>query len=189
MPERYFKLTEDVQVPGRWYLGDPVDEHGEEVDPWMFTAGRPAQIQGRLHVPFSEPGSPLDFSTTSVGATPIIHVKVAALFTELAPTDVQLLPVDIAGQPDQYLLMVATQLVRCIDERASREVRHWKPEHGQPERVGQYRSVAGLRIDASKVGDAKVFRTWGWDIALIVSEDIKVALERIGATGVKFTEV
>jgi hypothetical protein len=46
-----------------------------------------------------------------------------------------------------------------------------------------------MRIDPSMVGDAKVFRTWGWHIALIVSEEIKDALERIGATGVKFKEV
>jgi hypothetical protein len=39
------------------------------------------------------------------------------------------------------------------------------------------------------VGDAKVFRTEGWTLALIVSEDIKQALERIKATGVKFTPV
>ncbi len=46
-----------------------------------------------------------------------------------------------------------------------------------------------MRIDPSKVGDAKVFRTWGWSIALVVSEDIKDALERTGATGLQFTEV
>nr|WP_317987913.1 suppressor of fused domain protein [Hyalangium gracile] len=46
-----------------------------------------------------------------------------------------------------------------------------------------------MRIDPSKVGDAKIFRTWGWTVALIVSEDIKQALERAGVTGVKFKEV
>jgi hypothetical protein len=46
-----------------------------------------------------------------------------------------------------------------------------------------------MRIDTTKVGNAKVFRTWGWTIALIVSEDVKEALERAGVTGVKFEEV
>ncbi|RYZ15461.1 MAG: hypothetical protein EOO70_06775, partial [Myxococcaceae bacterium] len=46
-----------------------------------------------------------------------------------------------------------------------------------------------MRIDPTKAGDAKVFRTWGWTIALIVSEDIKEALERAGVTGMKFKEV
>jgi len=46
-----------------------------------------------------------------------------------------------------------------------------------------------MRIDTAQVGNAKVFRPWGWSIALIVSEDIKQALERIKATGVKFAPV
>ncbi|MBL0692415.1 DUF1629 domain-containing protein [Comamonas sp. JC664] len=117
------------------------------------------------------------------------HVRVASLFAERAPADVQLLPVDLAGQPDQYLLLVATKLIRCIDDRATREVLYWKPEDERPEKLGQYRSVAGLRIDPTKVGDAQVFRTWGWPIALIVSEDLKAALEQSGATGMKFTPV
>ncbi|GMU01423.1 hypothetical protein KH5H1_55430 [Corallococcus caeni] len=63
------------------------------------------------------------------------------------------------------------------------------PQDGRPDRVGQYRDVDGMRIDPTQVGDARVFRTWGWSIALIVSEDIKLALERIRATGIRFTEV
>lgn len=100
----------------------------------------------------------------------------------------QLIPADIEGQPDQYLVLVATHLVRCIDEEASK-VRFWTPEHGVPEKVGQYMGVDRLRIDKQKVGNAKVFRPEGWEVALIVSEDIKDALERTGATGLKFTEV
>jgi hypothetical protein len=34
-----------------------------------------------------------------------------------------------------------------------------------------------------------VFRTWGWTLALVVSEDLNEALERAGVTGLKFTEV
>ncbi len=55
--------------------------------------------------------------------------------------------------------------------------------------MGQYEGVHGLRIDPTKVGAARVFRTWGWTIALIVSEELKEALERIRATGTKFKEV
>ncbi|MBN9686035.1 hypothetical protein JYJ93_26660 [Corallococcus sp. NCSPR001] len=50
-------------------------------------------------------------------------------------------------------------------------------------------SASGMRIDPAKVGGAKVFRTWGWPVALIVSEEIKETLERAGITGAKFTDV
>ncbi|MBE4753778.1 hypothetical protein G4177_37125 [Corallococcus sp. ZKHCc1 1396] len=190
MTRRYFELSEDVYVPHRWYLGDPVDEHSVEIeDPWMFRAGKPVQLNGRLRVPIDEPGRPLDFSGAGVGAAPIVHVKVATVFARLAPDDIQLLAVDVEGQPEQFSLLVTTRMIRCIDDKASREVRYWEPRHEQPEKVGKYMSVAGMRIDPSKVGNAQVFRPWGWSIALIVSEDLKTALERTGATGMHFTEV
>jgi hypothetical protein len=46
-----------------------------------------------------------------------------------------------------------------------------------------------MRIDKTKVGNSKVFRPEGWSTALIVSEEIKNALERMGATGTRFQEV
>ena len=46
-----------------------------------------------------------------------------------------------------------------------------------------------MRIDLSPVGEARVFRTWGWPLALIVSEEIRMALGQAGITGTKFKEV
>jgi hypothetical protein len=190
MPRRYFDLEQDMYVPGAWYPDEPTDSAGQEVDDvWQFTEGRPVHVEGRLRIPIDVPGTPLDFSTTAVGATPIVHPRVAAVFEQLAPDDVQLLPMEVEGQSEAYSVLVATRLIQCIDDKASRHVEVWTPEDGRPDRTGEYRNVRGLRIDTSKVGDVKVFRPWGWKLVLIVSEDIKDALERIGATGVKFTEV
>jgi hypothetical protein len=49
--------------------------------------------------------------------------------------------------------------------------------------------VDDLRIEKTKVGNAKVFRPEGWEVALIVAEEIKEAMERMGATGTRFEEV
>jgi hypothetical protein len=46
-----------------------------------------------------------------------------------------------------------------------------------------------MRIDPTKVGDAHIFRPWGWNVALIVSEDLKDAMEAVGITGTKFEPV
>ncbi|WP_141324962.1 DUF1629 domain-containing protein [Myxococcus sp. AB025B] len=186
---RYFRLSESVQA-GNWYLGDPVDAQGQEVeDIWEFTEGRPVQVKGRLTLPIIETGRRLDFNAAGAGVTPVVHVRVATLFAELAPDDVQLIPVDIPGCPEQYVMLVATKLVRCIDDKASKEVQYWMPEDERPEKVGHYRGVIDLRIDRAKVGNAKVFRTWGWSVALIVSEDIKAALAAAKITGARFEEV
>jgi hypothetical protein len=186
MPQRFFKLHDDMEVPRRWHLGTPIDSQGRKVFDWDFTKGTPVQVAGRLKVPIESTGSPLDFSEAGT-EIPVVHVKVASMLSELAPGDVQLIPADIEGQPDQYLVLVATRLIRCIDEAASR-VRFWKPEHGVPEKVGQYLGMDRLRIDKARVGNAQVFRLEGWEV-LIVSQEIKNAMGALGTTGTRFEEV
>ncbi|NVJ01322.1 hypothetical protein HV824_24855 [Myxococcus sp. AM009] len=188
-PSRYFRLKPEM-LSGKWSLDEPLDNQGHEMEDWReFTSGRPARVSGPLMIPIDEPGRRLDFSTAGAGMTPVVHVRVATLFAELAPNDVQLIPVDIHGCPDEYLILVATRLVRCIDDKASEDVMYWTPEDGRLEKLGMYRSVYGMRIDPTKVGDVKVFRTWGWTGVLIVSEDIKTAMERANVTGAEFEEV
>ncbi|AKJ07745.1 Hypothetical protein AA314_09371 [Archangium gephyra] len=46
-----------------------------------------------------------------------------------------------------------------------------------------------MRIDPSKVGDAEIFRPWGWQTIILVSERVKQAMEEAGVTGTRFTEV
>ncbi|WP_338873243.1 imm11 family protein [Myxococcus stipitatus] len=186
---RYFRLKEDVQA-GNWYLGDLLTLEGQALEDFReFTSGRPVRSDVRLTVSIREPGRQRDFNLAGAGMTPVVHVRAATLFAELAPNDVQLIPVNLEGHSDEYQLLVATKLVRCIDDNASSEVEFWLPEDERPDKLGQYRNVADMRIDPTKVGDAQVFRTWGWAVALIVSEDLKQALERAGITGAKFEEV
>lgn len=187
MPQRYFALSDDVDFPRRWHLATPTNSQGREVDDWQFSDGKPLSAQGPLKVPIEQAGRPLDFCEAGI-KIPVAHVRVATVFMEMAPNDVQLIPVDIENHPDQYLILVATRLIRCINEAASK-VRFWTPEHGVPDKVGQYIAVDRLRIDKAKTGNAKVFRPEGWSGSLIVSDEIRAAMERIGATGAKFDEV
>ncbi len=187
MPKRFFKLVDDVNFPHRWHLAMPRDSQGLKVYDGQFRIGAPVHIQERLRVPVENAGTPLDFTEAGI-RIPVVHVRVASMFAELAPDDVQLIPVDVEGQPDQYLILVATRLIRCIDEKASR-IELWTHEDGVPHKVGQYFSVRDLRIDKAKVGEARVLRPEGWAGTLIVSEELKDALERMGATGAKFEEV
>ncbi|RKH11100.1 hypothetical protein D7V97_12215 [Corallococcus sp. CA053C] len=190
MERRFFELDIDVYVPGRWYFKTPTTPDGQPWDdPWMFTSGERIAPPGRVRIPVSRPGRSLDFTSAGVGFTPILSARTAAVFRELAPEDVQLFPVEVEGQNEPYFLLVVARTVRCIDDVASEEVRLWTPEDGWPEKVGQYRSVSGLRIDKSKVGDARVFRPWGCYSALIVDGAIKDALEQTGIVGGRFDEV
>ena len=185
---RYYELQDDMRIANRWHLRSPVDERGQDINPWQFDEGGRLEPQGIIRFPVKPDGVTLDFTLGSF-SIPVVHERVVQIFERLGLQEVQFLPVQVEGHPGPYFILNALRILRCIDDARCEEVRHWKPEHGEPEKVGQYRSVAGLRIDPTKAEGARVFRPWGWSIALLVSEDVKDALEREHITGTRFTEV
>ncbi|EPX61191.1 hypothetical protein D187_000974 [Cystobacter fuscus DSM 2262] len=190
MERRFFRLTIDVHVPGRWYLSDPTNLAGDEIDDiWQFTDGRPVEVRDRIRVPIFKPGEPIDIEFAGAAQTPIVSERVASVFREQAPQDVQLLPVEVEGEATPYYVLNVARELHCIDDAACKEVQFYTPKDGRPELVGEYRAVSGLRIDKSKVGDARVFRLWGWHPPIIVDGELKEALERTGIVGGLFDEV
>jgi hypothetical protein len=133
---RYFKLSEDVYLPGRWELGIPVGTHGEELGAPVFLQGEPVNVDGSIRVPLYQPGKPLDFSLSDAGTVPVVRESVGELLTRMAPKDVQLFPVEVEGQRERYFLVNVIRIVRCIDDQASAEVSYWTERDGLPEKVG-----------------------------------------------------
>ena len=187
MTKRFFRLADDLKVPHRWDLDTPKDSQGRQVDDGQFRLGLPVSTTGLLRIPVEVAGKPLDYTEAGI-MIPVVHVRVASMFAELAPDDAQLIPVDVEGQSDQYLILVATRLIDCIDENASQFDR-WTPEEGVLHRIRRYSIMYELHIDKAKAGSAKVLRCEGWTGPLIVSGEIKDALERMDATGTRFEEV
>ena len=184
----YFELRSNMRIPGRWVLKSPLDEHGQEVDPWQFSEGRVLELQSELRLPISLPGRELDFSLTGLGVV-VVHGRVVQLFERMGIEEVQFLPAHVEGHTEPYFVLNTLSVIRCIDDARCEEVRYWMPEDGQPEKVGEYRVVAGMRINPRKVGGASIFRPWGWPVALVVSQRLKEALEAEGITGTWFVEV
>ena len=189
MERRFFDLTTDEYVEGRWYLGDPVGLNGQEIeDIWRFSDGQPVEALEKLRVPLRRPGVALDIDFAGVGLAPVVSERVASVFREMAPDDVQLFPVEVEGAQGPYFLLNVVRKIRCVDDAASEEVQIRTAEE-YSDRIGEYCSVIGLRIDKSKVDAARVFRLWGWRVPLVVDEEIKDALEANGVFGGRFDEV
>ncbi|ATB36889.1 hypothetical protein CYFUS_002304 [Cystobacter fuscus] len=190
MERRFFRLSIDAEVPGRWYFSEPTNLTGEEIDDiWQFSDGRPVEVRERMRIPLYRLGRPLDFTTAGVGLAPILSERVASVLREMATSDVQLFPVEVEGQSEPYHLLNVARTVRCIDDKACKEVQLYTAKDGRPDQIGEYRAISGLRIDKSKVGDARIFRLWGWHPPIIVDGEIKVALDKTGILGARFDEV
>jgi hypothetical protein len=185
---RYFELLDDRRSHSRWHLGCPLDAQGQEIDFWRFKKGMVLELGCIPRFPIDVPGSPLDYCWAAF-SIPVVHGRAVELFERLHVKDVQFIPVHVEGYDAPYFILNALRIIRCIDDARCEEVRYWKPEDNRPDKLGEYRVVAGMRIDPAKVGDARVFRPWGWTVALIISEDLKQAMEAEGITGTRFVEV
>jgi hypothetical protein len=166
-----------------------MDGNGQELWHGHLTEGLPISVRGPLRIGLYVPGRALDFSTTALNV-PIIHGKVKELLGQLGlDGQIQLFPIAVEGQAESYYLLNLLRVVRCIDDARCEEVAYRTVEDGYEDRIGEYRNVVGMRIDPSKVGDAEIFRPWGWQTNIIVSERVKQAMEECGVTGARFTEV
>jgi len=184
--ERNFYWVGLADVP-RWLIETPTRASGEEFDePWLFTDGRVLPDPGSIKSQVSHPGTKRAFVFGGVERTPIVSEALADIFRTLAPDDVQLFPVTVAGEPERYFVVNATKVVDAIDEARCREVHHYDEDDHAPGYEGEYNWIYGLRIDPSKAEGAHVFRLKKFKTAFIVSEEIKAALERVGNLGVSF---
>jgi hypothetical protein len=186
---RYFALTDNMRIRHRWHLRSPVDAEGHTLNnPWLFRQGQWIESPGSIVFPVKPDGTPLEFTLAS-SLIPVVDERVVHLFERLGLQEVQFIPVTVAGHAGPYFILNSLRSLRCIDDARCLEVEYWKPEDGRPDKEGQYRVVTGMRIDPAKAGDARIFRPWGWDVSLVVSEDLKEALEQADITGTKFEEV
>lgn len=187
---RYFRLRDDMLIPGRWVLAQPeVDECGRKLSPWLFDRSEPVALDGLPIISVSLPGIALDFSETTL-ATPVVSSRVVTILEHLGVQDeAQLVPARVEGCPEPYFILNTIKSIRCIDDARCEEVVYWLPEDNRPDMEGQYRNVVGMKIDPDRAGGANIFRPWGWPVALIVSERVKNAMEAAGITGMEFSEV
>jgi len=185
---KYYELRDDRHHPGRWHLRSPVDEHGQKINPWQFDEGRRLEPKGTIRFPVRPDGVELDFCWAAFSIL-VVNERFVRLFERLGVQGVQFIPAQVEGHAGPHFILNPLRIIRCIDDARCEEVQYFKPEDDQPDKVGEYRLVRGMRIDPTEVGDARIFRPWGWTGALILSEDLKQALEREGITGTRFVEV
>jgi len=107
----------------------------------------------------------------------------------VAGADIQCIPVTIGGQSG-IMVLNALRLIRCVDEQRSVFEKFTIDDPVRPDKAGQYRYFDKLVLDRRAIPpDAHFFRIDGWRIALIVSEVVKNAMERVGCYGAEFVEL
>jgi len=185
---RFFRLWDDVEIPGRWYLKAPMQE-GRWFNPNLFTGGEGrVDVGNTLTMFLRRPGQPLDYTMADAGL-PILSERAAALFQSHAGDDVQLIPISIDGQPTPFFILNALHAIDCVDEQRSEGIQRWTAADERPDMLGGYKAIDVLHIDPGRVGGHSLFRVKGWVVALLISEALRDALVGAHLVGPKFDPV
>ena len=187
MSSKFYRILDDGELAGRWWLKSANEPGGNPVDPELFGEGRFLSIRTPLTISIRYKGEPLDWTFADFDM-PVVSKRTAALLRNICGDDLQSFAATIDGYDGDFEVLNFLKVIRCLDEKKS-DVMFWKEGDGRPDKVGQYRQVANMRIDSSQISDANIFRIAGWEIALIVSERIRHSLVEYKTSGVRFVEV
>lgn len=173
---RYFRVTFNPEINDGWFLGSPRDPGSGPPDLQIaanrerFTScSRYSGAIRKFTLPVEVPGRPLPFSFGAFDI-PVVTSRLGSLIADYAVGDVQLVPAMISNEPEMYILNVLT-CINCIDETLTSGTK-WTTSDNRPDKIGRYRMIKELRIDASMINNSHVFRIDTWRIALIVSESL-----------------
>lgn len=178
----YFDLFADMSISHRWYLGEIVLPDGREP---VLDGGKRARLPGPLSTHIHHPGPPLDFCLSSFNV-PVASKALARAVELVAGDDVQCFDLHIPGHPG-HMVLNSTRALKVVNEQHS-EFSKWKRRDHRPDLTGTYHSMTRLTLRTGVIPPrTHFFRVRGWEVALIVSEELKVAMEAVGCRGATFT--
>lgn len=183
----YFQIIDAPNLTKRWFLQTPTDAAGRELDPESFRLGCPVDASGPLTISVRRPGPPIDWTFADF-AMPVVRKNVGDVLQRMAGSSIALFPATVIGYDGEFYVLNVLTCLKCVDDGRS-EMMKWRPEDGRTDKVGQYRQITKLRIDREAVRGSDIFRIDGWRIALIVSDSVKTALEKMRVTGISYLPV
>lgn len=182
-----YRILDDFSIEDRWHLRAPEAKDGREMDAREFLSGHRYDGPIPLRVRLRRSGQPLQFAFGDFDM-PVVSREVHDSLAQFEGDWIQLIPVMIEDASEPHWILNVLHRRRCVDEERS-EFMRWKSEDGRPDKTGQYRMFTKLVLDKEQASDAPIFRLDGWKTALIVSEDVKQAMEEGGSRGIRFEPV
>ena len=182
----WYQIIDDVQYPNRWHMDTVVPANGDEWAFWCFLDPTAHIDESVWNVRIQYPGEQLNF-TFSGFDVPIVDSNALEAFRSVAEKDFKSIPVKVQNVKDQFYILQVTNEVECVDEKLS-VFDKWAEEDERPDKIGEYKMFAKLRIDKKKIPQGlNLFRIKGWEVAVVCSEKVKRELTNI--TGIKYNEV
>ena len=177
----------------KWHLSVPhVLPDGSWKDVWAYSRCERISPVMPLDVSVKKIGRPVDYNFASFNI-PIVSARLGQIIDEIAPLDIQRIPVNMSAVGEWEVLNVLHK-VDCLDRRRS-IIQYFPSDPADPEviqyphRAGKPRGVVKLVIDPQRVHDRHIFRIQDWTVVVIISNVLKQSFESAGVTGIHYRSV
>ena len=184
----FYSVVFDDSLNDYTYFGEPMTENGDVIDWWHFSGSGRWEGTELLNVTANPIGKLYDISMAP-GDVPYVTKRVVDLFNaDKSLSDaVQFIPLRY-GVNTIYLMNILP-LVECVDDEKTESIMRWQAEDDEPDKIGQYRQIIGLRVDPERLVGIDICRVQDWEVSIIVSQRVRMMLETHHVNGVVFWPV
>ncbi|SEH59429.1 hypothetical protein SAMN05660691_00390 [Rheinheimera pacifica] len=175
----YYELTDDINFPNRWYLGDVAF-----ADNWELAKHLDPEREYEVEV--YRDGSEMDYTHNEAYGVSVVSRKFKEALAGIS--GIAFAKANIIGnRPDgEFYIMAVANEVECIDEEKSEFQKFEVDDPVRPDKAGEYRGFFKMVVDPRKCTGFHIFRIKGFIIAVVVSVQVKQRLESAGVLGVQF---
>jgi hypothetical protein len=184
---KFYRLDDDIDFPRRWHVWEPYDAAGAELWGWEFTqANYLSALPQPVSLSVQLPGVDLDY--TEAYGFPLVTPALADAIARIAGPGIQRIAARVNGMTQPFEIINVLEARSCVDEARS-EIMYWRESDSRPDKLGEFRMITDLVLDAVRVRRGDLFRIKEYTVLLLCSEDFKAKVESQGFTGMRFQEV
>ena len=178
----YYELSDDINFPNRWYLGDVAF-----ADNWAFAQRIDPEWQYEIEL--RRDGSEMDYTYTDAYGVSVVSRRFKDSLSGI--TGVEFAKANIIGKrsDSEFFIMAIPNEVACINEEASEFQKFEVNDPVRPDKAGDYRGFFKMVVDPNKCGGLNIFRIKGFSNTVVVSALVKQRLESAGVMGAEFNPV
>lgn len=178
----YYELTDDINFPNRWYLGDVAF-----ADNWALL--QHIESNREYEVKIYRDGAEMDYTCNEAYGVCIVSKKFKDALAGISGIDFAKANIVGNTSDSEFFIMAVPAELECINEDESEYQKFEVNDPVRPDKAGEYRGFFKMVVDHNKLGGVDICRVKGFGIAIIVSENIKQRLESSGVLGAKFKYV
>ncbi|MBK9413263.1 MAG: hypothetical protein IPN61_07510 [Bacteroidetes bacterium] len=183
----YYRLIDELYIPSqRWFLGSV--NFDKEFDFWKYVSTGDVEIPKKeLIINIREKGIPLNFTMADFELL-IVDEKTLQLFKK---DEVMSIPVRIEGKENnlQYYILVIKDALDCVDEEKSVFDKWQIGSSIRPDKEGQFKFISKLVINRASVIGKELFRVKGFNVIIVINEELKNKFETNKITGISFIKL